>query len=100
MVSEKYKKSWSKFEIENLGNYEKIYPSSNNRPFYIAIMDAASKEEDPALNQIEQTDDSESFVELSPKVVKSIKKWTREIPSNLILPTIQSVEWKMEDTSK
>lgn len=42
LQADKYRKSRSKFEVENLGNFEKIYPSSNNRPLYIAMLESAN----------------------------------------------------------
>lgn len=72
MLADKYKKSRSKFELENLGNYEKIYPSANHRPLYIAIMEASAWGE--TANQSESANDTESYVDLSPSFIKEIKK--------------------------
>jgi len=43
MYSDKYKRSWSKYEIDNLGEFEKIYPTEMHWPIYMVIIDAIQK---------------------------------------------------------
>lgn len=35
LIADKYKRLRSKYEVENMGNFEKIYPIDLNRAIYI-----------------------------------------------------------------
>ena len=53
MISDKYKRQRSKYEIECLEKFDKIYPVDTNREIYIAIIDkSAEKIEDLEQNAL------------------------------------------------
>jgi len=52
MIADKYKWHWSKYEIDCLEKFEKIYPVDTNWEIYIAIMDKSSEKLDLESNAL------------------------------------------------